>query len=122
MNVVIEIVSDNNKPLGNSQDRRYLSVDDARLALGAQAVDEALAPYVASRAELLAVHGELGEKVQELIDAAGREQRLRAALERAVSRLRALNRDCFDAENFVDRYSDGDVNRGVIAVGEEALK
>ncbi len=66
MRLVIEVVTDNNKPLGNSQDRKYLSVEDARLTMGAQAVDEALALYVASRAELMAVHGELGEKVDEV--------------------------------------------------------
>ena len=115
MNVVIEIVNENKKPL-------HMSIDDARMLLGTTAVDEALALHVASRAELSAVHQELGEKVQELILAQEREKRLRAALERAATRLRTLNRDVFDARGFTDRYGDGDANRGVIAFCEEVLK
>lgn len=114
MNVVIEITED-------GQSRRYVSVADARLAFGTACVDEALAPYVASRAELLAVHGELGDKVQELIAAADREQRLCQALDLAVSRLKTLNRDVFDVPSFTDRYCDGDANRGVIAACREAM-
>ncbi len=122
MKIVIEIVEDNNKPLGNSQSRRYLSVEDARLTMGSRDVDEALAPHVASRAELMAVHQELGEKVQELIDAAGREEQLRQALARACQRLRALNAHVFDQGNFTDRHGDGDVNRSVISACEEVLR
>ncbi len=122
MRLVIEVVTDNNKPLGNSQDRKYLSVEDARLDLGTLAVDEALALHVASRAELMALHQELGEKVQELIDAAGREELLRQALARAAQRLRSLNDHVFDQGYFTDRHGDGDVNRAVISACEEVLR
>ena len=76
----------------------------------------------ARHAELMAVHQDLGEKVQELIDGSAREARLRDAVIDATDRLKTLNAEVFFSGNFTDRYGDGKENGLVITRCLEALK